>query len=96
MAFFDFILDGVIITNLEGKIVYTNQQANAIFHSEENQLNELDCNLLFQSSNIFSELVSELGINKRIIRSLDCKTSGGLPIKTQFCISVYFQMTIYL
>ncbi|MFZ7115140.1 MAG: helix-turn-helix transcriptional regulator [Bacteroidota bacterium] len=78
-AFYELILDGVVITNLSGKISYVNNAACVIMHCEnKNNLKNQSIKDSFTDPDYFEEMTRNLATKKSLVTTNTCKRKDGV------------------
>lgn len=89
IALYDLSKDGIMVTALDGKIVYTNPAIRELFGYEEDEVKGVNCANLRHDKNFrFTNLLEELSQQENIIRVIQCFGKNNRP----FNVTVNYTM----
>lgn len=88
-SFYEIILDGVVITNLTGKVCYSNSAAcNLLKYDKKSDIKNKSIDDCFKDANSFHEILRELANQKILITTKTFNQKDGNKIDLGLCISL--------
>lgn len=86
---YEFSSDGIMVLDLDGKVVYTNSAICEMFGYEKSEVKGMTCAQLKHDPFFrFDRLLEELGSEEHIIRNSDCLDKNKNPIPTTVVYSL--------
>lgn len=92
-ALYELILDGIIITNLSGKIAYLNSSAFKLLNcGNRSDLKNKSISQCFKDSDYLDEIIKYLAMNKSFVTTKVCTKKDGVEGSFILCFSLLFNL----
>jgi PAS domain S-box-containing protein len=89
VSFYEVLRDGILITDLDGDIVFSNPATELILQVMKKSIIKKNSCTIFSDKDTFHDFVMELGVEKKIIRDVDCIVDGSVK-KCHICANTIY------